>query len=152
MSPEGAIDTTPISGWWIYSVTWGGEGSGGVIYPELHYGRDALIGVALTFQQLLDENCTISELKNKLPQYYITKKKIDLVDVSPDEIIEELTKKYSKEKINTEDGIRVDFHDHWVHFRKSNTEPIIRIITEAKDKITSNKLADEYYQEVKSLF
>ena len=130
----------------------GGEGSGGVIYPELHYGRDALIGVALTLQHLLDENCTISELKNKLPKYFITKKKIDLLDVSPDKVIKAITKRYTKEKINTEDGLRIDFQDHWVHFRKSNTEPIIRIITEAKDQKKAEKLADEYYKEIKSLF
>jgi phosphomannomutase len=130
----------------------GGEGSGGVILPDLHYGRDALVGIALTLQHLLEENCTITELKNKLPQYFISKKRIDLINANPDNIISAIAKKYSKEKINTEDGLRIDFPDHWVHFRKSNTEPIIRIITEAKDQIIADNLAEKYYNEIKSFF
>jgi phosphomannomutase len=118
----------------------------------LHYGRDALVGIALTLQHLLEENCTITELKNKLPQYFISKKRIDLINANPDNIISAIAKKYSKEKINTEDGLRIDFPDHWVHFRKSNTEPIIRIITEAKDQIIADNLAEKYYNEIKSFF
>ena len=129
----------------------GGEGSGGVIYPELVYGRDALVGIALTLQHLAEENCSLSELKEKLPQYFIAKKKIDLLNISPDNIIQQLINKYSSEKINTEDGVRIDFSDHWVHFRKSNTEPIIRIITEAKDKAKAEELSQKYFDEVKSL-
>lgn len=129
----------------------GGEGSGGVIFPELVYGRDALVGIALTLQHLEEENCSLSELKDGLPQYYIAKKKIDLLNISPDKIIEQLIHKYSSEKINTEDGLRIDFMDHWVHFRKSNTEPIIRIITEAKDKDKAEELSNKYYDEIKSL-
>ena len=129
----------------------GGEGSGGVIYPELVYGRDALVGIALTLQHLAEENCSLSELKEKLPQYFIAKKKIDLLNISPDNIIQQLINKYSSEKINTEDGVRIDFSDHWVHFRKSNTEPIIRIITEAKDKAKAEELSQKYFDEIKSL-
>lgn len=129
----------------------GGEGSGGVIYPELVYGRDALVGIAFTLQHLAEENCKLSELKEKLPQYFIAKKKIDLVNISPDRIIEQLKNKYSSEKLNTEDGVRIDFSDHWVHFRKSNTEPIIRIITEAKDKAKAEELSQKYFDEIKSL-
>jgi phosphomannomutase len=130
----------------------GGEGSGGVIYPELVYGRDALVGIALTLQHLAEENCSLSELKEKLPQYFIAKKKIDLLNISPDNIIQQLINKYSSEKINTEDGVRIDFSDHWVHFRKSNTEPIIRIITEAKDKAKAEELSQKYFDEIKSLY
>ena len=129
----------------------GGEGSGGIIYPALHYGRDALVGIAITLQHLLEFGGTISELKDELPAYFIAKKKIVLGNVKPDEIINELVKKYGGEKINTDDGLRIDFKDHWVHFRKSNTEPIIRIITEAKDEESAEKLSDGYFNEIKNL-
>ncbi len=129
----------------------GGEGSGGVIFPALHYGRDALVGIAITLQHLLEFGGTISELKEELPAYFIAKKKIVLGNVKPDEIINELIKKYGGEKINTDDGLRIDFKDHWVHFRKSNTEPIIRIITEAKDEESAEKLSDGYFNEIKNL-
>ena len=130
----------------------GGEGSGGVIYPDLVYGRDALVGIALTLQHLAEENCSLSELKEKLPKYFIAKKKIDLENISPDKIIEQLITKYASEKINTEDGVRIDFSDHWVHFRKSNTEPIIRIITEANEKTEAERLSENYFEEIKKLF
>lgn len=126
----------------------GGEGSGGIIYPELVFGRDALVGIAITLQHLAEENYKLSELKQKLPRYFIAKKKIDLVNISPDKITERIIQKYSSEKINTEDGVRIDFTDHWVHFRKSNTEPIIRIITEAKDKAKAEELSQKYFNEI----
>ncbi len=129
----------------------GGEGSGGVIYPELHYGRDALVGIAITLQHLLEFGGTIAELKNSLPSYFIAKKKIDLGNNKPDEIINQLINRYSNEKINSEDGLKIDFEDHWVHFRKSNTEPIIRIITEAKKMDTAEKYSQNYFQEIKAL-
>lgn len=129
----------------------GGEGSGGVIYPALHYGRDALIGIAFTLQYLADSDKKLSAIKNELPNYFISKKKIDLKGVSPDEIIKILVSNYSKEKINTEDGLRIDFEDHWVHFRKSNTEPIVRIITESKKQNYSEELSKKYYDEINKL-
>lgn len=129
----------------------GGEGSGGVIYPELHYGRDALVGIAITLQHLTEFGGTSAELKRSLPAYSIAKKKIELGGVIPDDIIKLLIKKYSGEKINTDDGLRIDFSDHWVHFRKSNTEPIIRIITEAKDIDTAEQYSKKYFEEIKSL-
>ncbi|MFO7526112.1 MAG: phosphoglucosamine mutase [Ignavibacteriaceae bacterium] len=129
----------------------GGEGSGGVIYPALHYGRDALVGIALTLQHLTEANCKLSELKETLPQYFIAKKKIELGNVLPDKIIEVLMEKYTTEKINTVDGLRIDFEDHWVHFRKSNTEPIIRIITEAKEKTHAENLSQLYFNEIHKL-
>ena len=129
----------------------GGEGSGGVIYPALHYGRDALVGIALVLQYLTDSNLKLSEIKDRLPQYYISKKKIDLNKISPDSVLNNLIKKYSSYKINTEDGLRIDFDDHWVHFRKSNTEPIIRIITESGSQSFSEELSEKYFDEIKSL-
>lgn len=129
----------------------GGEGSGGVIYPALHYGRDALVGIAFTLQYLADSGKKLSEIKNELPNYFISKKKIDLKGVSPDEIIIKLVDNYSKEKINTEDGLRIDFNDHWVHFRKSNTEPIVRIITESKSLKYSKELSNKYFDEINKL-
>ncbi len=129
----------------------GGEGSGGVIYPALHYGRDALVGIALVLQYLTDSNLKLSEIKDRLPQYYISKKKIDLNNISPDSVLNNLIKKYSSYKINTEDGLRIDFDDHWVHFRKSNTEPIIRIITESGSQAYSEELSEKYLNEIKSL-
>jgi len=130
----------------------GGEGSGGVIYPELHYGRDALVGIALLLQLLTETGKSISQLKEELPSYFIAKQKIVLGNVNPDQVIKKLTEKYASEKINTEDGLRIDFSDHWVHFRKSNTEPIVRIIAEAKDKAQAEKLSAKYVEEIKNLF
>ena len=129
----------------------GGEGSGGVIYPELHYGRDALVGIAFTLQYLTDCGKKLSEIKNDLPKYFIAKKKIDLENVSPDDVVNKMIEKYSNEKINTEDGLRIDFADHWVHFRKSNTEPIIRIITESKSQNHSEELSNKYFEEISVL-
>ncbi len=129
----------------------GGEGSGGVIYPALHYGRDALVGTAIILQHLLEFGKSISELKAVMPNYFIAKKKIDVSGKDPDEVVNKLKEKYSDAKINTDDGLRIDFDDHWVHFRKSNTEPIIRCITEAGTEDSANKFIAEYFEEVKKL-
>lgn len=134
-----------------FNAVIGGEGSGGVIFPELHYGRDALVGIALTLQYLTDYGKSLSSLKDDLPQYFISKKKIELTS-NPDMIIKQLIDRYSNQEINTDDGLRVDFNDHWVHFRKSNTEPIVRIITEAKSKVEAESLSEKYLNEIKSLF
>lgn len=129
----------------------GGEGSGGVIYPALHYGRDALVGIALLLQYLADAGKKLSEIKKKLPQYFISKGKINLSIVKPDSVINKLIEKYSSEKINIEDGLRIDFSDHWVHFRKSNTEPIIRVIVESSSESKSKTLMAKYFDEVNQL-
>jgi phosphomannomutase len=129
----------------------GGEGSGGVIYPELHYGRDALVGIAFTLQYLADSGKKLSEVKDELPRYFIAKKKIELNNISPDAIIEKLSTNYSEENINIEDGLRIDYEDHWVHFRKSNTEPIVRIITESKSQKYSEELSKKYFDEISKL-
>jgi len=129
----------------------GGEGSGGVIFPDLHYGRDALVGIALTLQHLSDYGKSLSQLKEELPKYFISKKKIELT-TNPDTVIRRLTEKFSDQTINTDDGLRVDFEDHWVHFRKSNTEPIVRIITEARTKAEAESFSEKYLKEIKRLF
>jgi phosphomannomutase len=129
----------------------GGEGSGGVIYPALHYGRDALVGIAITLQHLTEFKGKMSELKAELPQYFIVKKKIDLGDINPDEVIEKLIKQYGAEKVNMDDGLRIDFFNHWVHFRKSNTEPIIRIIVEGESQKEAEMLAEKYFNDIKEL-
>ena len=126
----------------------GGEGSGGVIYPELHYGRDALVGTVILLQQLLEFGGTMSELKTVIPQYSIAKKKIEIGSANPDEIVKKLIDKYSDAKINTDDGLRIDFDDHWIHLRKSNTEPIIRCIAESDTMEKAEKYANKYFSEI----
>ena len=129
----------------------GGEGSGGVIVPSVNFGRDALVGTVIALQHLTESRMKMSTLKNSLPQYFIVKKKIELVDKNADGIIQKIIEKYKTEKINQEDGLRIDFDDHWVHLRKSNTEPIIRIIVEAKIKEDAERLAEIYSNEIKLL-
>lgn len=127
----------------------GGEGSGGVILPDVHLGRDAIVGIALVLQYLTDFGGTVSELKTTLPQYSITKGKVDLGTLNPDPILQKLAKEYTvREKINTEDGLKIDFQESWVHLRKSNTEPIIRIIAEAHTKGEADELVKKFTQEI----
>lgn len=122
----------------------GGEGNGGVIYPASHYGRDALVGVALFLSLLAHKGKKVSELKKEYPQYEIAKNKIQLTpDINVDAILDAIKKKYANEKITTIDGVKIDFPDYWVHLRKSNTEPIIRIYSEAKDMGQANAIARE---------
>lgn len=122
----------------------GGEGNGGVIYPASHYGRDALVGVALFLSLLAHKGKKVSELKKEYPQYEIAKNKIQLTpDINVDAILDAIKKKYANEKITTIDGVKIDFPDYWVHLRKSNTEPIIRIYSEAKDMDQANAIARE---------
>lgn len=131
----------------------GGEGNGGVIYPESHYGRDALVGVGLFLSHYVAEGKKMTELKKKYPQYFISKNKITLSpDMNVDKILEGLKAKYSNEKVTDIDGVKIDFAQGWVHLRKSNTEPIIRIYSEAKDEAAANGLAEEVIATTKSLF
>jgi len=125
----------------------GGEGSGGVILPQLHYGRDALVGIAITLQHLIDFGGSLGELKSYLPVYFNSKQKVDISNISYELIIEKLSDTFKNEKLNFEDGIRIDFTDYWVHIRKSNTEPILRILTEAKTK----EIAENFASEIKNL-
>jgi len=129
----------------------GGEGSGGVILPELHYGRDAIVGIGLFLQLLVDFGGKTSELKASLPQYTIVKSKIELGTLQPDAILDKLRGKYSTSgRVNTDDGLKIDFPLSWVHLRKSNTEPIIRIIAEAKTEDEAAALVQQFTKEIRS--
>lgn len=122
----------------------GGEGNGGVIYPELHYGRDALVGVALFLTLLAKSGKTVSELKAGYPQYCIAKNKMQLTpEINVDALLDALKEKYSSEKVTDIDGVKIDFADSWVHLRKSNTEPIIRIYSEASTAEKAESLAED---------
>lgn len=130
----------------------GGEGNGGVIYPEAHYGRDALVGVALFLTLLAKSGKKVSELKKEYPQYAIAKNKIQLtLDIDVDAILAAMKEKYSSEKITDIDGVKIDFKDSWVHLRKSNTEPIIRIYAEAHTMEEAEALADNVKQVMASM-
>lgn len=130
----------------------GGEGNGGVIYPAIHYGRDALVGVGLFLSHYVAEGKKMSELKQTYPQYFISKNKISLTaGMDVDKILDGLKKKYAREKITDIDGVKIDFERGWVHLRKSNTEPIIRIYSEARDEAAANRLAEEVIATAKTL-
>ncbi|MBD5289272.1 MAG: phosphoglucosamine mutase [Bacteroides sp.] len=130
----------------------GGEGNGGVIYPELHYGRDALVGVALFLTLLVKSGKKVSELKKGYPAYAIAKNKIELTpDIDVDKLLEAVKQHFSKEEITDIDGVKIDFTDSWVHLRKSNTEPIIRIYSEARSMEEADKLAEEMKKVIASL-
>lgn len=130
----------------------GGEGNGGIIYPELHYGRDSLVGVALFLTYLANQDKTVAELRASYPQYYMNKNKIELTpQIDVDAILVAMTEKYKNEEINTIDGVKIDFATEWVHLRKSNTEPIIRIYTEAPTQAEADKLAFRIIDEIKAV-
>jgi phosphomannomutase len=133
-------------------VVIGGEGNGGIIYPESHYGRDALVGVALFLSLLADKNMKVSELRKTYPNYFMSKKKIELTpDLDVDGILKAMEKRYQNEQLTTIDGIKIDFSESWVHLRKSNTEPIIRIYTEAKSQVEADTLADKFISEIRAI-
>jgi phosphomannomutase len=128
----------------------GGEGNGGIIYPELHYGRDSLVGIALFLSYLADLKISVSSLRKTYTSYFMSKKKIQLTpQLDVDGILKSMEQKYASEEINTIDGVKIDFEENWVHLRKSNTEPIIRIYTEAKSQDEANILADKMIDEIK---
>ncbi|MFL2666053.1 MAG: phosphoglucosamine mutase [Flavobacteriaceae bacterium] len=130
----------------------GGEGNGGVIYPKSHYGRDAIVGIGLFLSLLCERKIKVSELLSSYPKYYMTKEKITISsDVNLDDILIDLSKKYESEHVNTIDGLKIDFEESWVHLRKSNTEPIIRIYSEAKTLEKSIDLVKNIQEEIKSL-
>jgi phosphomannomutase len=127
----------------------GGEGNGGIIYPEAHYGRDALVGVALFLSLLADKNMSVSALRKTYPSYFMGKKKIELTPgLDVDGILKTIQKRYQNEQLTTIDGVKIDFPDSWVHLRKSNTEPIIRIYTEAKSQQEADALGDKFIAEI----
>jgi len=131
----------------------GGEGNGGVIYPESHYGRDSIVGIAMFLNLLAERNLTALELKNEYPSYFMSKQKLQLNnDLNFEAIQEFLMNKYSYEKIDTVDGLKIDFEDSWVQLRKSNTEPIIRIYSEAKSQESADALANSVIKEITNKF
>ena len=127
----------------------GGEGNGGVILPDLHYGRDALIGVAITLQHLANQGTSLSEIRAKMPSYTIRKGKTPIGDHDPESILTFLAKRYRSHNIDTTDGLKINLDDEWVHMRKSNTEPIIRIYTEAATDERADELAERFSVELK---
>jgi phosphomannomutase len=128
----------------------GGEGNGGIIYPELHYGRDSLVGIALFLSYLADLRISVSALRKTYTSYFMSKKKIQLTpQLDVDKLLKAMELKYADEEINNIDGVKIDFDDNWVHLRKSNTEPIIRIYTEAKSQEEADLLADKIIGEIK---
>ncbi|MBD5348715.1 MAG: phosphoglucosamine mutase [Bacteroides sp.] len=130
----------------------GGEGNGGIIYPEIHYGRDALVGVALFLTLMAKSGKKVSEIKSELPQYAIAKNKIELTpDIDVDAILVAVKNKYANEKVTDIDGVKIDFKDSWVHLRKSNTEPIIRIYSEAATIEEADRLGREMIAVIESL-
>lgn len=130
----------------------GGEGNGGVIYPELHYGRDALVGIALFLTMMAKCGKKVTEIKKALPQYEIAKNKIELTpDIDVDAILAAVKDYFKNEKVNDIDGVKIDFTDSWVHLRKSNTEPIIRIYSEAETMAKADELAESIKSIIKSL-
>lgn len=130
----------------------GGEGNGGIIFPELHYGRDALVGIALFLSHLAKFDKPVGFLRKKYPSYFIAKKKIELEQgIDVDKILEKVSGKYAKYEIDTRDGVKIYFDKEWVHLRKSNTEPIIRIYAESEFETTAGNLADKIIKDIKEL-
>lgn len=130
----------------------GGEGNGGVIYPESHYGRDALVGVALFLTYLAGKNMTMTELRKTYPAYFASKNKIELTPaIDVDKVLVEIKRRYANENVNDIDGVKIDFAENWVHLRKSNTEPIIRVYTEAKSMAEADALAQRFIAEIKTI-
>jgi len=130
----------------------GGEGNGGIIYPEAHYGRDSLVGVALFLTHLAEKNISVSALREEYPAYFMSKNKIELTPgLDVDGILIKVQENHSSDEISTVDGVKIDFPENWVHLRKSNTEPIIRIYTEAKSQQEADHLAEKMISEIKSI-
>jgi len=130
----------------------GGEGNGGIIYPESHYGRDSLVGVALFLSHLAQSKISCKALRNMYPDYFMSKNKIQLTpDVNVDDVLAKMTLKYKNEDVITIDGVKINFEKEWVHLRKSNTEPIIRIYTESTSQNNADELAERFIKEIKSI-
>jgi phosphomannomutase len=131
----------------------GGEGNGGIIYPELHYGRDALVGIALLLTYMAKSGLKCSQLRNSYPNYFISKNKIELSpDINVDDILLKIQEKYRKNPVTTIDGVRIEFDKDWVHLRKSNTEPVIRIYSESSSLATADHLAKKIMEDIKDAF
>ncbi len=130
----------------------GGEGNGGIIYPESHYGRDSLVGVALFLSHLAISKKTCKELRDSYPSYYMSKNKIELTpEINVEAILETIAENYKNEDVSTIDGVKINFETEWVHLRKSNTEPIIRIYTESTSQKTADDLAKRLISEINEI-
>lgn len=130
----------------------GGEGNGGVIYPECHYGRDALVGVALFLTLLAKRKTTCTDLRDELPKYVIAKKRMDLTpEINVDDILEKMAAKYANYDVITIDGVKINFESEWVHLRKSNTEPIIRIYAESDSEVKADHLANVIIDDITAI-
>ena len=130
----------------------GGEGNGGVIYPDLHYGRDSLVGIALFLSLLAEKKLKVSELRDSYPKYTISKNKIQLTpEINVDEVLSKMATKYAYEEVDTTDGVKIYIGKEWVHLRKSNTEPIIRIYSESKSEEAANALAERIISEIREI-
>ena len=130
----------------------GGEGNGGIIYPEAHYGRDSLVGTALFLTYLAEKQQKVSEIRKEYPSYFMSKNKIELTPgLDVDGILKSVKKRHASEEISTVDGVKIDFPENWVHLRKSNTEPIIRIYTEAKSQKEADDLAQRMIKEIEDI-
>lgn len=130
----------------------GGEGNGGVIYPELHYGRDALVGTALFLTWLTKRGMTLTQLRATYPAYYASKNRIELTpEIDVDKVLREVKTRYANENVNDIDGVKIDFENNWVHLRKSNTEPIIRVYTEARSMEEADALAQRFIAEIREI-
>lgn len=130
----------------------GGEGNGGIIYPESHYGRDALVGTALFLMLMAEKGGTVAELRASYPSYFMAKKKIELTPtLDVDGLLAQMAEKYKNEELSTIDGVKIDFPENWVHLRKSNTEPIIRIYTEAQSQAEADALGERFIAEIKEV-
>ena len=130
----------------------GGEGSGGVIFPDLHLGRDAIVGIAMILQALVESGGTLSALKASLPSYAIAKGKTETAGMSPEDVLETLRRRHATAgRLTTTDGVKIDFPDSWVHLRKSNTEPIVRIIAEARTPEGARAMVERFQNEIRGL-
>ncbi|MEN9302758.1 MAG: phosphoglucosamine mutase [Bacteroidota bacterium] len=130
----------------------GGEGNGGIIYPELHYGRDSLVGIALFLSLLAEKKMSVSALRDSYPKYTISKNKIELTpEINVDKVLADMAAKYANEEVDTTDGVKIYIGKEWVHLRKSNTEPIIRIYSESKDAASADAFAQRIIEDIKSL-
>ena len=130
----------------------GGEGNGGIILPELHYGRDALVGIAIFLTHLAKFGKTVSMLRSTYPDYHISKNKIELTpQINVDKVLSDIKEKYKKQPVNTVDGVKIEFDKEWVHLRKSNTEPIIRIYSESRTQATADNLAKKIISDIKEI-
>lgn len=130
----------------------GGEGNGGVIYPASHYGRDSLVGIALFLSLLAERKSTVSELRDSYPKYTISKNKIQLTpDINVEDVLVQMARKYAHEEVDTTDGVKIYIEKEWVHLRKSNTEPIIRIYSESENEQKANALAERIIEDIQSI-